>query len=59
VQIEDNGYDFCFDHYPSGFFKTGLRRRLCKVDELMGGEVFDLWARAKNATQWRPHGWRA
>ena len=56
---DTNQYDIVFGHWDVENLLTGFRsgRRAGEggfpLDEFMGREVATLWARAKNATQWR------
>jgi hypothetical protein len=59
VGLPDGGFDIVFEHGPYPMFRSGFEVGKKRIDEYMGREVWDLWARAKNATQWRPPSWRA
>jgi hypothetical protein len=57
--VKINGkFDIVFGHWPTYTgFRTGIEVTDGGDDPYVGDEVRELWARAKNATQWRPHGW--
>jgi hypothetical protein len=68
VQADDSGqYDMIFGHWDENNTLRGFasgRQPDIETDEFgtdpyMGKEVAAMWARAKNATQWRPPSWRA